>query len=117
MNALSSDNVQKLIAIMRDELKYAKRDPDASAEIAIEDIMSALVDMIASSTDSQLPRPDRIGDECWYAQFDVNISVWIWRRGIFRGTASSNNPFVVEDILTKDLELSSRVNFCIETPT
>jgi hypothetical protein len=115
MNGLSSDNLQKLIEIMRKELEYAKGDPDASAEIAIEDIMLALVDMMASPADSQSTRPDRIGDECWYAQWDLDIKIWIWRRGIFRGTASNNCPFVIEDTLTKNLELSSRVTFSIET--
>jgi hypothetical protein len=124
MNGLSSDNLQKLIEIMRKELEYAKGDPDASAEIAIEDIMLALVDMMASPADSQSTRPDRIGDECWYesriCDFINGSSHWSskWQRGVLRcwDHSSSNCIAMVEDCETHDIIATANLCFAAEDP-
>jgi hypothetical protein len=59
-------------------------------------------------------RPDRIGDECWYATWvDTN---WWWRRGILIVWVTGDYLALVENTKTKQIEPCSRISFSTEAP-
>jgi hypothetical protein len=61
-------------------------------------------------------RPDRVGDECWYASWDLDNGRWEYRRGVLRSWIAGDNPAAIEDIQTGCIEYKSNVSFATEAP-
>ena len=115
MNGLTAEGFKLLIDKLREAAKQSYFDCEVISASEIESIIEMAMRMQNNNT-TQASRPDRVGDECWYALWDVDNGRWDWRRGIFRGICDRSYPFVAEDAITKSLEFCLHVNFATEAP-
>ena len=116
MNGLTAANVSQLSdALIKSIEKLFEQGEDLAAK-ELQGMLNVIEIMQQQNANTQPSRPDRVGDECWYATWDVDNGRWDWRRGIFRGICDRSYPFVAEDAITKSLELCLHVNFASEAP-
>jgi hypothetical protein len=115
MNGLTAANVERIVIGLKIGIHEAILANSSIAAKELTDVLS-LIEAMQRNNTTQPSRPDRVGDECWYATWDVDNGRWDWRRGIFRGICDRSYPFVAEDAITKSLELCLHVNFSAEAP-
>ncbi len=115
MNGLTAADVRNLTGAISQSADRYRASGKKEIAGALDDLLYAINEMQRYNT-TQASRPDRVGDECWYALWDVDNGRWDWRRGIFRGICDRSYPFVAEDAITKSLELCLHVNFSAEAP-
>ena len=70
---------------------------------------------LKSIRESISTRPDRIGDECWYSDWN-NESRYVWRRGILRAWLSGDDFAIIEDCETGRVQYKSEISFSTEAP-
>jgi hypothetical protein len=115
MNGLTAANVDGLVDAIKKTHANCLALERREAARALADVLFVIHQLREKNT-TQPGRPDRVGDECWYALWDVDNGRWDWKRGIFRGICDRSYPFVAEDAITKSLELCLHVNFSTEAP-
>jgi hypothetical protein len=115
MNGLTAANVELIIDALKESSTELLKEKQFRAAKELRSVCEVIEQMQRYNT-TQASRPDRVGDECWYALWDVDNGRWDWRRGIFRGICDRSYPFVAEDAITKSLELCLHVNFSSEAP-
>ena len=115
MSGLTAANVETILEKLDDCVDTLEQTHAHNLAANLADLVDEVQQMQRDNT-AQARRPDRVGDECWYALWDVDNGRWDWRRGIFRGICDRSYPFVAEDAITKSLELCLHVNFSAEAP-
>jgi len=112
MNGLSGIDVDSLI----EQLKHAIRQDWCRHEAAmeLENIINA-INRLRQSDTTQASRPDRVGDECWYSDWN-NDSRYVWRRGILRAWLAGDDFAIIEDCETGRVQYKSEISFSAEAP-
>jgi hypothetical protein len=115
MNGLTAANVDHLTEAIEQSIDRYKAGGKKETVGALEDLLYAINEMKRYNT-AQASRPDRVGDECWYASWDLDNGRWDWRRGVLRSWISGDNPAAIEDIQTGWIEYKSNISFATEAP-
>jgi hypothetical protein len=116
MNGLTASDVSQLSnALFKSIEKLFERGEDLAAK-ELQGMLNVIEIMQQQNATTQPSRPDRVGDECWYALWDVDNGRWDWRRGVLRSWVAGDNPAAVEDIQTGWIEYKSNISFASEAP-
>jgi hypothetical protein len=108
MNGLTAANVDHLTEAIKQSIDRYKADGKKETAGALEDLLYAINEMQRYNT-TQPSRPDRVGDECWYAATSST-----YRKGILR--AWFEDFAIVEDCETNRATQTHDVYFSTEAP-
>jgi hypothetical protein len=108
MNGLTAANVDHLTEAIEQSIDRYKASGKKEIAGALEDLLYAINEMQRYNT-TQASRPDRVGDECWYAATSST-----YRKGILR--AWFEDFAIVEDCETKRATQTHDVYFSTEAP-
>ena len=113
MNGLTAADVRNLTgAISQSADRYRATGKNEIAG-ALEDLLYAINEMKRYNT-TQASRPDRVGDECWYAASNDP-----YKRGILRawlGGQYEGHAVAVEDAETNAIRYVDYISFSTEAP-
>jgi len=115
MNGLTAADVNHLTAAIEQSIDRYNASGKKEIAGALESLLYAINEMQRYNT-TQASRPDRVGDECWYATWNLDNGRWDWRRGVLRSWIAGNNPAAIEDIQTGQIEYKSEISFSTEAP-
>jgi len=113
MSGIAAEGVERLIGDLKIALRGSLRDHETHSAIVIEAILEMVVKLQRENT-TQPSRPDRVGDECWYA-----ASKDLYKRGILRawlGGQYEGHAVAVEDIETNAIRYVDYISFSSEAP-
>jgi hypothetical protein len=108
MNGLTAANVDHLTEAIKQSIDRYKAGGKKETAGALEDLLYAINEMKRYNT-TQASRPDRVGDECWYAATSST-----YRKGILR--AWFEDFAIVEDCETNRATQTHDVYFSTEAP-
>ena len=114
MNGLTAEGFELLIDKLREAAKQSYFDCEVISASEIESIIEMAIRMQNNNT-AQASRPDRVGDECWYSNWN-NDSRYVWRRGILRAWLSGDDFAIIEDCKTGRVQYKSEISFSAEAP-
>jgi hypothetical protein len=118
MNGLTAANVELIIDAIKEASTELLKEKQFRAAKELQSVCEVIEQMQRDNTTNttQASRPDRVGDECWYATWDLDNGRWDWRRGVLRSWIAGNNPAAIEDIQTGQIEYKSEISFSAEAP-
>ena len=108
MNGLTAANVEHLTEAINRSIDRYKADGKKEAAGALEDLLCAINEMRRYNA-TQPSRPDRVGDECWYAATSST-----YKKGVLR--AWFEDFAIVEDCETNRATQTHDVYFSSEAP-
>ncbi len=108
MNGLTAANVEHLTEAINRSLDRYKADGKKEAAGALEDLLYAINEMRRYNA-TQPSRPDRVGDECWYAATSST-----YKKGVLR--AWFEDFAIVEDCETNRATQTHDVYFSTKAP-
>jgi hypothetical protein len=108
MNGLTGSDVDFVLEKLKVAIDQARYDCETTSAMELEDIASTIKRLRQEST-TQTIRPDRVGDECWYAATSST-----YRKGILR--AWFEDFAIVEDCETNRATQTHDVYFSTEAP-
>jgi len=115
MSGLNAEKVERLITGLRRAVGDAKKARAFNIADELSDVVRA-IEQLQSEKPGQPNRPDRVGDECWYSDWN-NESRYVWRRGILRAWLSGDDFAIIEDCETGRVQYKSEISFSTEAPT
>jgi hypothetical protein len=113
MSGLNAEKVERLITGLRRAVGDAKKARAFNIADELSDVVRA-IEQLQSEKPDQPSRPDRIGDECWYA-----ASKDPYKRGILRawlGGQYEGHAVAVEDMETNAIRYVDYISFATESP-
>jgi len=108
MNGLTAENVDHLAEAINRSIDIYKLNGRKETAGALEDLLCAINEMRRYNT-TQPSRPDRVGDECWYAATSST-----YKKGVLR--AWFEDFAIVEDCETNRATQTHDVYFSSEAP-
>jgi hypothetical protein len=114
MNGLTAEGFELLIDKLREAAKQSYFDCEVISASEIESIIEMAIRMQNNNT-TQASRPDRVGDECWYSNWNNELR-YVWRRGILRAWLAGDDFAIIEDCETGRVQYKSEIVFSTEAP-
>ncbi len=108
MNGLTAANVEHLAEAINRSIDRYKADGKKEPAGALEDLVYAIDEMRRYNA-TQPSRPDRVGDECWYAATSSK-----YRKGVLR--AWFEDFAIIEDCETNRATQTHDVYFSTKAP-
>jgi hypothetical protein len=114
MNGLTAANVDHLTEAIKQSIDRYKAGGKKETAGALEDLLYAINEMKRYNT-TQASRPDRVGDECWYSNWNNELR-YVWRRGILRAWLAGDDFAIIEDCETGRVQYKSEIVFSTDAP-
>jgi hypothetical protein len=114
MNGLTAANVDGLVDAIKKTHANCLALEKREAARALADVLFVIHRLREENT-TQASRPDRVGDECWYSNWN-NESRYVWRRGILRAWLAGDDFAIIEDCETGRVQYKSEISFSTEAP-
>jgi hypothetical protein len=115
MNGLTAADVSQLSnALLKSIEKLFEQDEDVAAN-ELRGMLNVIEIMQQQNATTHTSRPDRVGDECWYSNWN-NDSRYVWRRGILRAWLAGDDFAIIEDCETGRVQYKSEISFSTEAP-
>jgi hypothetical protein len=116
MNGLTAENVRLVTDSLKEAIGDLKKENQRVAATELESVLAVVDQMQRDNTSNttQASRPDRVGDECWYAASNDP-----YKRGILRawlGGQYEGHAVAVEDVETKAIRYVDYISFSTEAP-
>jgi hypothetical protein len=113
MSGLTEANVERLCDSLNQRIALALHANDRFSAGQLQGILSSIKNMQCENT-KQPSRPDRVGDECWYAASNDP-----YKRGVLRawlGGQYEGHAVAVEDMETNAIRYVDYISFATESP-
>jgi hypothetical protein len=114
MNGLAAASVDGLVDAIKKTHANCLALKRREAARALADVLFVIKQLREENT-TQASRPDRVGDECWYSNWN-NESRYVWRRGILRAWLAGDDFAIIEDCETGRVQYKSEISFSTEAP-
>jgi hypothetical protein len=113
MNGLTAENVERIVIGLKIGIREAVFANSSIAAKELADVLS-LIEAMQRNNTAQASRPDRVGDECWYAASNDP-----YKRGVLRawlGGQYEGHAVAVEDVETNAIRYVDYISFSTEAP-